>query len=79
MKLGRGYDIRIQRTGEALHKDVRHAYGINGELPPEWEEIQEDETVEHAEIFPSTQRNRSAGKRKLAGEYSRESEEDEAS
>jgi hypothetical protein len=70
-KVVRGYTMRAQHEGDYFKSDVRRGWSPAGELPPEWEEVQEDETVVTAEIFYTTQWNRRADKRQIIESYQR--------
>ncbi len=68
-RTGCGYDIRIQRQGSDWLSEKRHGWGIDGQLPEEWEQVKRDPTVKRAVIFPSTQRHWKAGRRRHVDEY----------
>lgn len=77
MKLGKYYDIRIKHEGHFFHDDIQTALGTDGQLPAQWGQIQQDPTVEHAEIYHISQRNRNASNRNVIDEYEREHSEDQ--
>jgi hypothetical protein len=70
-KVVRGYTIRAQHDGDYFKSDVSRAWSPAGELPQEWQGVQQDETVVSAEIFYTTQWNRRADKRKILDSYHR--------
>ncbi len=70
-KVVRGYTIRAQHEGDAFKSDVSRAWSPAGELPQEWQEVQQDEAVVSAEIFYSTQWSRRADKRQILDSYRR--------
>lgn len=70
-KLARGYDIRIQRDGSGWLNEKHHAWGLDGNLPEEWNQIKQDQSVVQAVIFRSTQRHRRADKRRYEEKYTR--------
>jgi hypothetical protein len=72
-KVVKGYVVQLRRAGqESIHRDELHIWGEPDQLPAEWEEVKNDETVEYAEIMNSSQRRVRAEKRKLLDRFSRE-------
>ncbi|HLZ61567.1 MAG TPA: hypothetical protein VKR06_31870 [Ktedonosporobacter sp.] len=67
----KSYDIRVQRDGTGWMGEKQHGWGYDGELPAEWEQVKADPTVEQAVIFPGSQRNRRADRRRLSDAYRR--------
>ncbi len=65
----RGYDIRIQRTGENWMGEVKHAWSEKGILPQEWEAVKQDPTVEKAVIHYGTERRKQSQKRNVLDQY----------
>ncbi len=65
----RGYDIRIQRTGENWMGEVKHAWSEKGVLPQEWEAVKQDPTVEKAVIHYGTERRKQSQKRNVLDQY----------
>ncbi len=68
---GRGYDIRIQRQGSDWLSERTHGWGMDGQLPEEWDQVKADPTVERAVIYPAAQRKWRAGRRRHIDEYPR--------
>lgn len=71
-KVMRSYEISVRKVGEILPSEYHSAYAPDGELPEEWEAIQERPDVDHAEIYTASQRRFRADKRNLSGRYERE-------
>ena len=71
IKKARGYDIRIQRDGSNYPREQLHAWGLQGRLPKEWEEVKKAPDVQRATIFYSAQRRRRADRRQYLDTYIR--------
>ena len=71
-QLVKGYVIQTWRADQAWyeHQDTR-AYAPDGQLPPEWDQVQQDESIRKAVIFSTTQLCKQAQKRKLSGQFER--------
>lgn len=66
------YDIRIQREGADWMSETLPAWGIEKELPQEWEATRNDPSIVHAVIFHASQRHLKKGqRRKILDEYTR--------
>lgn len=66
-----GYDIRVQREGSDDLREKLHGWGMENDLPQEWEQVKNDPTVVRAVIFPSYQRTWRSGNRRHSDEYRR--------
>jgi hypothetical protein len=69
---GRYFHIRSQKDGDGWMRNKASGIGIDGQLPEEWDQVQQDPEVQKAVIFPSSQRTRRADRRRLSGQYERE-------
>ena len=74
-KVVRGYYMRVDHGDWKV--ETKHGWGVDGKLPPEWDQVKADPTVQSAQIYSSTQRNRRADKRKILDNYSSEAVEAE--
>jgi hypothetical protein len=69
----RGYDMKVRRADSSgpLDYEVQHALSSPGELPEEWEGLKQDETVQEAEIYYSSQRTKRADRRSILDRFIR--------
>lgn len=70
-KKARGYDIRIQRDGSDSPREQLHAWGLQGRLPQEWEQVKQQPDVQRALIFYSSQRHKRVNHRQYLDSYTR--------
>lgn len=67
----KGYYIRIIDERGMTRGGMRHCWGKDASLPTEWQELAQDSSVEHAQLFRADQRHRRADKRRITASYQR--------
>lgn len=72
----RGYVIQTWRAGDQFfqHQDTK-AYAPKGQLPEEWDQAKQDETIVEAKIFSTSQAVKRADKRIIADQFKRSQED----
>jgi hypothetical protein len=67
-KLVKGYEMRYRVEGERWTQR-KHGWGVDGELPPEWEETKTEPEVTEAVIYPAYQRHWKPDKRRIIDQH----------
>jgi hypothetical protein len=70
-KILRGFTIRVHRSGDPAYvAEKQDTYAEKGTIPNEWEQVKQDPTVDHAQLYRAAQRRVRADKRHYVDQYS---------
>lgn len=69
-KTVRGFTIRVHRSGDPAYVDEKQdTWAEKGTLPQEWGQVQQDPTVDQAQLYTSAQRHVRANRRRYVAQY----------
>jgi predicted small secreted protein len=62
----RGFGWQVHRAGEPVYRTENgHGWAEKGSVPPEWEQIKDDPTIDAAKLYTSAQQRVRADRRRI--------------